>query len=407
MSDTQVSFNAGGRSIILIGVAHVSKESIAEVESFLRNSAANGEAPDIVCVELDSGRYEAMNGNQWQKLDMIKTIREGKGFLLIANLILSSFQKRLGGVSGVKPGGELLAAIETAKELNIPFALCDREVQITLRRAWAKCGFWSRAKLLSVLLASAFSRQDMSEEEIENLKKSSELDGMMNDLADFLPRIKETLIDERDYYLAAKIWESSSEKNKAAAVIGAGHLNGVKANIEKFAAAQADAKADENKIDIKKLEELPKPGAFSKIVSWGIPVLIAVFIAVGLIRADITEVSAGLLRWVLWNGSLAALGALIALAHPAAIIVSFLGAPIGTLSPVISVGLFSGIAQAWLRRPRIDDAEKLIDDAASIKGIYRNRITHILLVFFLASLGGVVGNIISFASFAKIFTQFF
>ncbi|MDR0526983.1 MAG: TraB/GumN family protein [Spirochaetaceae bacterium] len=395
MSRTQIELDKG--NITLIGTAHISRESIEEVSRCIRE-----EKPDIVCVEIDSGRYDSITGANWQKLDMIKTIREGKGFLLIANLVLSSFQRRLGSEAGVEPGEEMKAAIQIAKELGIPFAFCDREVQLTLRRAWAKCGFFSRAKLLSVLISSAFNTTKISEEEIENLKKNSELDSMMNEISDFLPEVKETLIDERDYYLAAKIWEESAGKNKTVAVLGAGHLNGVRAHIEKFASEQI-----EKKIDLSAIEVTPRPGLWSKIAAWIIPALIIVFVAIGIWRADFSQVSEGLLRWLIWNGSLAALGALIALAHPLAILISFIGAPIGTLSPVISVGLFSGIAQAWLRRPRIEDAQTLTDDAMSIKGIYRNRITHILLVFFLASLGGAIGNIISFASFAKIISNFF
>jgi pheromone shutdown-related protein TraB len=395
MSRTQIELDKG--NITLIGTAHISRESIEEVSRCIRE-----EKPDIVCVEIDSGRYDSITGANWQKLDMIKTIREGKGFLLIANLVLSSFQRRLGSEAGVEPGEEMKAAIQIAKELGIPFAFCDREVQLTLRRAWAKCGFFSRAKLLSVLISSAFNTTKISEEEIENLKKNSELDSMMNEISDFLPEVKETLIDERDYYLAAKIWEESAGKNKTVAVLGAGHLNGVRAHIEKFASEQI-----EKKIDLSAIEVTPRPGLWSKIAAWIIPALIIIFVAIGIWRADFSQVSEGLLRWLIWNGSLAALGALIALAHPLAILISFIGAPIGTLSPVISVGLFSGIAQAWLRRPRIEDAQTLTDDAMSIKGIYRNRITHILLVFFLASLGGAIGNIISFASFAKIISNFF
>lgn len=406
MNDTQVTLRTGTREIALIGTAHISKESIVEVSREIETRK-----PDMVCVELDSARYNSMMGNDaWQKLDIIKTIREGKGFLLIANLVLSSFQRRMGNTIGVKPGDEMKSAVKTADALGIPYTFCDREVQITLRRAWAQCGLWSRCKLLSVLLSSVLTNEKLSEEEVEKLKKSSELDSMMNELAAFLPPVKKTLIDERDYYLAAKIWEASENKTSTAAIVGAGHVRGIEKYIKEFSnyTDSAANSTDANPwTQTAALEVVPPPGVFSKISGWIIPAFIVVFVAMGLVFADFSQVGEGLLRWLLWNGSLAALGAALALAHPLAILISFIGAPIGTLSPVISVGLFSGLAQAYLRRPQIKDAETLVDDAVSIKGIYRNRITHILLVFFLASLGGVIGNIISITSIAGLFAKFF
>ncbi|MDR2467750.1 MAG: TraB/GumN family protein [Spirochaetaceae bacterium] len=394
----QITIDAAGRQIVLIGTAHVSRESIDEVAVFIHE-----EQPNMVCIELDRARYDAMTGSDaWQKLDMIKVFREGKGFLLVANLVLSSFQRRLGTALGVRPGDEMLSALTAAQELNIPYSFCDREVQVTLRRAWAQCGFWSKCKLLSVLLSSALSSEKLSEEEVENLKQNSELDGMMRELSVFLPAVKTVVIDERDYYLAAKIWENSAGKSKTVAVVGAGHLNGIQAHLDAFSQHN-----DESPHSLDALEAVPPPGLFSKISAWVIPALIALFVVAGILSADITIVRDSLIRWLLWNGSLAAVGAVMALAHPLAVIAAFIGAPVGTLSPFISVGLFSGIAQAYLCRPRIKDAESLIDDAATVKGIYRNRILHILLVFFLSSIGGIAGNIISFASFAQIFAGFF
>ena len=168
MADTKMIVNAGGRVITLIGTAHVSRESINEVRSSITEAK-----PDVVCVELDQGRYDAMSGNAWEKLDVAKVFREGNGFLLMANLVLAGFQRRLGKELGVKPGEEMKAALETAAELGLAHALCDREVQITLRRAWSRCSLWDRAKLLASLLSSAFMTEKLSAAEIENLKKRS------------------------------------------------------------------------------------------------------------------------------------------------------------------------------------------------------------------------------------------
>jgi pheromone shutdown-related protein TraB len=399
-SNNSVTLNLKGREIILIGTAHVSRESINEVSRVIRETK-----PRVVCVELDQGRYNSISQKEnWETLDIAKVFREGKGFLLIANLVLAGFQRRLGNELGVRPGEEMKTAVETAGELGIPYALCDREVQTTLRRAWARCGLWSKCKLLASLLSSAFTTEKLSEAEIENLKNHNELDGMMSDLSAYLPGVKETLIDERDRYLAAKIWiagsaEGSGESpHRTTAVAGAGHIPGIKAHLEKMAAGEETA-------EVADLDLVPPPGFLSKAAGWIIPVLIAALIAAGFIGAG-ADVSFAMLRnWLLWNGSLAALGCLIALGHPLSILASFLGAPIGTLSPFIGVGLFSGLTEAWIRKPRVSDTEHITEDLTSLKGIYRNRITKALLVFFLSTLGGAVGNFISIPALAGLLVK--
>ncbi len=382
MNDTRISLSLADREIHLVGTAHVSRESMEEVSRVIRETM-----PDRVCVELDAGRYASMTDHEhWEKLDIAKVIKEGKGFLLMANMALSSFQRRLGQGLGVKPGDEMKRAVETAAELGIPYALCDREVQTTLKRAWGKCGFWSKNKLLAALLSSALSTEKLGEKEIEALKNKNELDGMMSELADYLPAVKETLIDERDRYLAAKIW--ASEGRRLVAVIGAGHMGGVQAHLQRLAAGEAGS-------DVSDLETLPKPTALGRAAPWIVPGLIVALIAAGFFRSGAGVSVEMLLRWMLLNGSLAAAGALLALGHPVSILVSFFGAPIATINPFIGVGLFSGVAEATFRKPRVEDLQNLSEDITGLKGFYRNRVTRALLVFFLSSLGGAVGNFIS------------
>jgi len=388
MNDTRIAINLNNIEFILIGTAHVSRESIDEVNRIILE-----EKPDLICVELDEGRYASITQkDNWEKLDMVKVFREGKGFLLMANLVLSGFQRRIGSELGVKPGEEMKTALDTAKELGIPHALCDREVQITLRRAWAGCGLWSKSKLLASLLSSAFTTEKLSAKEIEDLKNRNELDGMMNELASYLPEVKETLIDERDQYLAAKIWSSAKESSQApkkvVAVIGAGHMLGIKNHMEKIASGEKNS-------DVSSLNVIPRKGTLSKALPWLIPITIVTLIGIGFFRAGAAMSLSLLLRYVLWNGSLAALGAILALGHPLSILVSFMGAPITTMIPFIGVGFFSGATQAYLRKPQVSDAQTLIDDVGSLKGFYRNRITRALLVFFLSSLGSSVGTFIS------------
>jgi pheromone shutdown-related protein TraB len=401
MNNNNVRLSLGGKDIHLIGTAHVSKESIEEVTAAIRE-----EKPAIVCVELDEGRYASITRqDNWERLNVSKVLREGKGFLLIANIALVSFQRRLGNELGVKPGEEMIAALNTAKEMGIPYSLCDREVQITLRRAWSCCGLWSKCKLLATLLSSAFVTEKLSAEEIENLKDSNELDGMMAELANYLPSVKETLIDERDRYLAVKIWAAANQINSAVggtrangtvAIVGAGHLKGIQSQLEQFAAGTTPP-------PLEQFESISPRSWLSKTVGWIIPILIIGLIGFGFFYSG-SEVSFNMLRyWILWNGSLAALGCILALGHPLAILVSFAGAPITSLNPFIGVGILSGLVQATVSKPRVADAENMSEDVASLKGVYRNRISRVLLVFFLSSLGSVIGTFVSGTAIVSLF----
>jgi len=383
----------------LIGTAHVSRESINEVRQIIHS-----EKPNLVCVELDEGRYASITRkDSWEKLNMVNVFKEGKGFLLMANLVLSGFQRRMGAELGVKPGEEMMTALDAAESLGIPHALCDREVQVTLRRAWASCGLWNKCKLLAALLASAFTTEKLSAEEIEGLKKRSELDGMMNELANYLPEIKHTLIDERDQYLAAKMWNSACKQAVAAqataplraiAVVGAGHMQGIKTHLEKIAAGK------DSDVDVSALDGIPPRRLLSKTLPFLIPLVIISLIAIGFFRGGADMSRSLLLQYFLWNGSLAALGATLALAHPLAILVAFAGAPFTTMIPFIGVGIFSGIIQATFRKPRVGDAQAIIDDVSSLKGLYRNRITRALLVFFLTNVGSSIGTFVSVSAIA-------
>ncbi|MDR2766790.1 MAG: TraB/GumN family protein [Treponema sp.] len=391
MSKASVKLTLGGREFILIGTAHISKESIAEVRE-----AITEEKPDMVCVELDQGRYDSIcKKDNWDKLDVSRVLREGKGFLLIANLVLAGFQRRLGEDLGVTPGDEMKVALETAGELGIPYALCDREIKTTLRRAWGRCGFWNKSKLMASLISGAFTKEKLNAAEIEKLNSAGELDSMMSELADYLPGVKETLIDERDRYLAAKIWAAGG--NRPLAVLGAGHLAGLRSHLEKIAGGGESA-------DVAALDAIPPPSIAARFLPWLIPAILTALVAVSLYRLGAGASFLRIRNWLLWNGGLAAAGTLLAGGHPLSILVSFIGAPIATVNPVLGVGLFAGVTEVTLRKPRVEDAETISGDVSTLRGIYRNRITRALLVFLLSSIGGIVGNAISILSIAgKLF----
>ena len=395
---SQVNLNLNGKEIVLLGTAHVSQQSCEEVKVAIAEKK-----PDCVAIELDEQRYASINDSEaWKNLDIIKVLREKKGFLLLANLVLSSFQKRMGANVGVKPGDEMRAGIDAAKELNIPCEMVDRPIQTTLRRAWAKNSGYGKIKLLSALLASAASKEEVSGEEIETLKNKSEMDGMMSELAEYMPGVKEVLIDERDFYLAAHIWEAvqKDERKSVIAVLGAGHLPGVQAHLEKIAAGQENT-------DTTEINSLPAKKAGAKIIGWTIPVIIIALIAAGFVFGGMKKGADLLGAWVIWNAALAGIGAIIAGGHPLTVIMAAVGAPFTSLCPLVGVGMFAGIVQAFVCKPKVADMESVMDDVSSVKGFYKNRLLRVLLVFFLSSLGSSIGTFVGGSSIVVSIVSFF
>ena len=394
VSNTQKTISLNGRTITLLGTAHVSDESIKEVTDAIRE-----QKPDCVAIELDEKRSRSMTDPEsYRKLDIIAVLKRKEGFLLLANLVLASFQKRLGKNVGVKPGDEMLAAMNTAAELGIPSVMVDRPIAVTLRRAWVKNSLWGKSKLISALIASALDKEKISPEQIEALKKSNEMDSMMTELAEYLPAIKEVLINERDRYLASRIWEANGER--VLAVLGAGHLPGVEAYLKKIAAG--DETTDTSDID-----QVPPKTGLSKYAGWLIPIAIIALVALGFALGGKRIGSEMIGSWIFWNASLAALGTLAAGGHPITIVSAAVGAPVTSLTPVIGVGLVTGVVQAYFCKPKVSDMENLQADATSIKGWYRNRLLRVLLVFLLSTLGSSTGTFIAGADIVKSFGAFF
>ena len=362
-----------GKKILLIGTAHISQSSVDEV-----NTVINQVNPDTVCIELCSSRYQAMLAkDQWKNMDIFKVIREGKSFLLFANLIMTAFQKRLGSRLGVKPGSEMFEAANVAEKLNSELVLADRDVKITLQRTWRGMRFWGKMKVLGQLLASLFIREEISKEEIEKLKESDALSEAMKMLAEQSPEMKRILIDERDQYMAEKIRQSMGKL--VVAVVGAGHVKGLTAELE-------------NKHNLAELESVPPTGKAVTWLKWGIPALIIALIVYGFFTVD-TDVSIEMIqRWFLINGTLSALGTAAAFGHPITIAVAFIAAPFTSLNPTIAAGWVAGLVEALLRKPQVRDFENLADDITHLRGFWQNNITRILLVVIFANLGSAIGT---------------
>lgn len=378
-----------GKEIILIGTAHVSRESAELVKAVIEE-----EKPDTVCIELDKQRYEAMmEGNKWEEMDIFQVIKEKKATLLLMNLALSSFQKRMANEFGIKPGQEMFQAIESAEAVGSELVLADRNIQVTFQRLWKGVGWSGRAKLMAQLFYSIFSNEKISEEELERLKSEDMLNGMLQEMTKSFPRLKTYLIDERDQYLADNIKQASGEK--VVAVVGAAHVPGIIEEMKKEKEAR------------QMTEELAKPPSTSywpKIIAWAIPIIILSLI----VYTFYSNPTVGLqqtISWLLWNGFLAAIGAAAAFAHPLAIVTAFIAAPITSLNPFLAAGWFAGFVQALTKRPHVKDFEQLSEAVLSVKGFWDNKVTRILLVVVFANIGSSLGTVIAGADVVRLFLE--
>lgn len=364
-----------GREFILIGTAHISQESTDLVRSVIEQ-----ERPDVVCVELDEQRYKTLSEkNKWENLDLKQIIRQKQLPTLLVNLLLASYQRRLGKQLGVTPGTELLEATKVAQELDIPLALVDRDVRITLRRAWNSMSFWEKMKLLGSGFVGAVEGEEISEEMLSEIRQSDVLTELMNELGEFMPVLKGVLIDERDTYIAQKTRDAVGDK--VVAVVGAGHLSGIK-----------QALLENRMDDLSLIEQVPPPSPVGKIIGWGIPaIIIGMIVYIGITQGA-SAAGDNLLYWFLVNGIPSAIGAVIAWAHPFTIAASFFGAPFTSLTPVIGAGYVAAFVQAYYAPPVVREFQTVGDDIGHWRMWWKNKLLRVLLVFILTSLGSVLGT---------------
>ncbi|MFC4024221.1 TraB/GumN family protein [Oceanobacillus longus] len=373
------------KEYILIGTAHVSKYSAEQVKKVIE-----AEKPDSVCIELDEQRYQSISeGNKWKETDIFEVIKNKKATLLLMNLAISSFQKRMAKQFGINAGQEMIQGIESAKATGAELVLADRDIQITFSRIWGNIGLKGKAMLLMQVIGSIFSNEKISEEELEKMKEQDTINAMLQEFTDNFPKLKTPLIDERDQFLSQKIKDAPGEK--VVAILGAAHVPGITKEIHK-------------EHDLKRLSERPVKSKAPKIIGWTIPIAILAIIA----YTFYMNPSAGLqqtISWALWNGSLSAIGAIIALAHPLAILTAFVVAPITSLNPLLAAGWFAGFVQAYVKKPNVGDFESLSDDVHTVKGFWSNKVTQILLVVVFANLGSSLGTLIGGFDVVRLFIE--
>ncbi|MBU0558875.1 MAG: TraB/GumN family protein [Bacteroidetes bacterium] len=368
-------FDNGVKKYFIIGTAHISKKSANLVRTVIEK-----EKPDRVCIELDSQRYKALSEKKkWDSLTLKEVMKQKQLSTLLINILLSSYQKKLGEKLGVIPGIELLEAANTAKELSIPIELCDRDVRITLKRAWNFMSFWNKLKFLTVSLAGLFEQEEITEAKLEEIKETDVLNELMAQLGKSLPILKTVLIDERDSYLTTKM--KAAEGEVIVSVVGAGHVKGI-----------CNKLIENEEIDLKEIEKIPPPPITGKIIGWGIPlIIVASIIFIGLTKG-FDEAGSNVIYWILANGIPSAIGTLLALGHPITIITAFLAAPLTSLTPVIGAGYVAAFIQLYFAPPVVKEFETVSEDIGKFGMWWKNKLLKILLVFILSGLGSVIGT---------------
>ncbi len=364
-----------GKQILLIGTAHVSRHSAQLVEETILE-----QNPDTVCVELCATRLASLqDADRWRNMDIVKVIKQKKALMLFMNLLLASFQKKIADKFDIKPGQEMINAIESAKKTDSRIVPADREIQITLSRVWRGMGFWEKLKLMTSIVFSFGESDGIQEVDIERMKQEDILQTLLADVKKAHPIIEKALIDERDQYLAQSIRSAPGEK--IVAVVGAAHVPGIKRYM-----------ADDTPIDLTDLNQVPPAGNMGRILKWLIPGLIFLLFAAGFMMEGKNAGTDMIWIWIAANGIFAGLGALLAMAHPYTIISSIIAAPLTSLNPMIAAGWVSGLVEAFARKPKVRDLEAIPNDIISIKGFWRNNVTRILLVVIFTNLGSSIGT---------------
>ena len=365
----------------ILGTAHVSSESV----ELVRNQIEEWE-PDLIAVELCPSRMAALTEPEsLDSEDLLKIIKEGRSAMILLQSALAAQQRRMGISSGEKPGAELLAAVNAADESDIPVEMIDRDVVITLRRAWKKMGMIEKWRILNALLWE----EDDEEVSIDEVLGDSDLlSSMMEEARELAPRAGEVLIDERDSFLAGRIQQIRG-KGKVLAVIGAGHLSGVVQNLGEPAMETTSRLAE--------LSEEPPKSVWPIALMAAIPVFLLGAVGWMVYNGEMEELRQTAQTWLVLNALLAGLGVLIARGHPLSILVGAVASPITSLNPTLAAGWFAGYTQLKVASPTGKDAQDFLKlDETSL--FWKNRVGRVLLVTALGNVGSMVGAWLAGAS---------
>jgi len=377
----------GDKEIILLGTAHISQTSVDDVKK-----AIDEENPDVVGVELDIQRFRQLKqGNKWGDTNIGKIISSGRTYLFLLTLLLSNLQRSLGQKIGMKPGMEMMEAIKKAEEKKLPILLLDRDVNVTLKRAMQKMTLREKLRFLFSIASGFFSGAEelkLTSEKIESLKEKDMMNQLMQQLSKEMPSIKSVLVDERDSFIAHSIMHNPGKK--VLAVVGAGHLEGIKSKIGKTTPEY-----------IKEISSVEKGNNYMKLIAFVVPLLFVISIAYIFFTKGTDLTLMALFYWFIANGVLSALGVLIARGHILSALSAFLAAPLTSLHPFFAAGWVAGFVEAKIKNPKIKDFENL-RNLNSVGDFTHNQVTKILLVVALANVGSMIGTVVAFPLIASL-----
>ena len=385
MRENIIKLDYQDKEIYLVKTAHVSKTSIEDVDE-----CVNEVNPDSICIELDAQRYDRLkNPNKWRETDIVEVIKKKQVGFLLVNTILASFQKRMAKSLGTNSGGEMMEGIKLSEERNINLVLADRSIKTTFSRIWNELSLKEKLGLISGIIESIFSDEELSEEDLTKLKEADSLQAALSEISKQFPTVKRILVDERDQYLTEKI--RTAPGKKIVAIIGAAHSIGIEKNLNK-------------EINIERLDEVKKKKGLGTYIKYIIPALIVLLIGITIFRNKDVGISQ-IKSWIIWNGGLSALGVLLALGHPLSILTAFVMSPITSLNPLLASGWFAGLVEAHIRKPKVRDFEDLSEDTSTLKGFWKNGITRTLLVVVFANLFSTIGTFVSGIDIVKKFIE--
>jgi pheromone shutdown-related protein TraB len=386
LSENLSILNLENKTVYLIGTAHVSSDSADEAYSLIQDVK-----PDIVCIELDDERMQSMaDPEAWKNTNIAEVIRKKKSSFLFVNIILSSYQKRLANQFDISAGQEMIVSMRAADEIGAKVVGIDRNIKTTFMRIWRNLGMWEKCKLFFSMILNFVSDEEISEEDLAELKQMDMLESALSELAIAFPTIKKYLVDERDLYLASSI--QACDGDVVVAVVGAAHRPGIIKHIGED-------------IDKEDLDSVPPASKIGPILGWSIPTLLVVM----MVWTMVINPKAGLeqlRQFSLYTSILASLGTLLAGGHIYSVLTSLVMAPFTAIHPLLAVGWFAGLVEATMRKPKVVDFETLSDDLASFKGLWQNKVTKVLLVVMLANIGGTIGTFMGGLNIFKIFTDF-
>ena len=358
----------------LVGTAHVSSKSVETVKAQILEYS-----PDVVAVELCDSRLSNLREPETlDSEDLLKIIKEGKSAMILLQSALAVQQRKMGLSTGEKPGAELLAAVEGAEEAQIPYEMIDRDVVITLKRAWHKMGMMERWRVVNTLIFDG-DEEEVSIEEV--LEDSDMMSKLMEEARAVAPNAGGVLIDERDTFLAGRIQQIRG-RGKVLAVVGAGHLEGIIENL--------------NLPDIELTSKLPTLSLeppkriWPRVLLASIPLFLFGALGYMALNGEMAQIRQTAVTWLILNAALAGIGVIIARGHPLSALVGALASPITSLNPTLAAGWFAGYTQFKLDSPTVGDTKDFLalDD---ISLFWKNRVGKVLLVTAMGNVGSMAG----------------